>query len=308
MACAAASASCFTCSVAADDEASNWNGPGKVAAPTPTSARTAASSATSTASRPTGGRVLRARPDVPARARRRFFTSRSRPAAAPPAPTSGRSTARPTRTSTSTWASSTSCARSSARSGGPLAEAYVVAHEYGHHVQDLLGHAAASRRQRPGAAERVGPRRAAGRLLRRRLGATRRRDRLHRPSVTDADIADALDAAAAVGDDRIQQEMPGPGQPRDVDARLVGRSASTGSRSATERRPGRLRHLQRTAVGDSKTRPAPAPASVAAVSGRRRRGSDSWFRSAPSIRSDTSSAASAAGSTPPARTSRSSPA
>ena len=91
--------------------------------------------------------------------------------------------------------------------GGPFAEAYVLAHEYGHHVQDLLG-TLGRRRTQQGPAERFGADRAAGRLLRRRLGPPRRRDRLHR-GLTQADINDALDAAAAVGDDRIQSETQG---------------------------------------------------------------------------------------------------
>ena len=110
----------------------------------------------------------------------------------------------------------------------------MLAHEYGHHVQDLLGTLRPAARA-AGRAEPVGANRAAGRLLRRRLGAPRGRDRLPRRSSPQADIADALDAAAAVGDDRIQQETQGRVEPGDVDARLRRRSASSGSHAGSER-------------------------------------------------------------------------
>lgn len=99
-------------------------------------------------------------------------------------------------------------------SGGDLAEAYVVAHEYGHHVQDLLG--TMSKAQ----SSATGPTSASVRLelqadcyagmwvhaaatVKDADGQTLISD------ITQADLADAVNAAQAVGDDRIQQRSQG---------------------------------------------------------------------------------------------------
>jgi uncharacterized protein len=92
--------------------------------------------------------------------------------------------------------------------GGPFAEAYVIAHEYGHHVENLLGVLGQA------SGGDTGPNSGAVKveLMADCLAGMWANGAVATgfiEELTPADIQDGLDAAAAVGDDRIQERVTG---------------------------------------------------------------------------------------------------
>jgi predicted metalloprotease len=98
---------------------------------------------------------------------------------------------------------------------GDFAQAYVIAHEYGHHVQDALGimdSVASQQQSNPSSANDLS--------IRLELQADclagvwahsvwTTPDQSDVESITESDVREAMDAAGAVGDDRIQEQATG---------------------------------------------------------------------------------------------------
>jgi predicted metalloprotease len=103
-------------------------------------------------------------------------------------------------------------------SSGALAQEYVVAHEYGHHIQDILGLLDQAQQNPQG--KNSGSVRIelmadclggvwANHATQTKGESTSGGEVAFLKPLTDKDIADALSAASSVGDDRIQQKTQG---------------------------------------------------------------------------------------------------
>ena len=95
--------------------------------------------------------------------------------------------------------------------GGDFATAYVIAHEIGHHVQTLLGTSSKMRKMQEGKSKAEANKLSVALELQADFYAgvyANRADQMHN-ILEDGDIEEALTAASAIGDDRIQQQTQG---------------------------------------------------------------------------------------------------
>ena len=134
-------------------------------------------------------------------------------------------------------------------SGGPLAQEYVVAHEYGHHVQNLLGVLGRAQQgaQGPlGAGVRTELQADCYAGVWAHYAAITRQESTGVPylePLSDKDIADALGRVSGG-----RRPHPGgrhrAGEPRIVDARIVRAAAEVVHDRIPNRRPQQVRHLR----------------------------------------------------------------
>jgi hypothetical protein len=101
---------------------------------------------------------------------------------------------------------------------GEFAQPYVLAHEYGHHVQDLLGTEAEMRRQQqrdPGNANQLSVKLElqadcyAGAWAKNATGTDDASGQKIFTSISETDIQEGLDTAAKIGDDTLQKQAGG---------------------------------------------------------------------------------------------------
>ena len=101
--------------------------------------------------------------------------------------------------------------------GGDFAEAYVLAHEYGHHVENLLGYLGRARTQQgpnsDGVRVELMADCLAGMWAKHATSTPDESGEVLIVELDDQDISEAMDAAAAVGDDRIQERAGGRSDP-----------------------------------------------------------------------------------------------
>ncbi len=96
--------------------------------------------------------------------------------------------------------------------GGPLVNAYVLAHEYGHHVQDLLGTEAAVKTREGAASDSVRLELQADCYAGVWMNHASQPSQGRRPvvlGITPEDLGGAVDAAQRIGDDYIQGKLGG---------------------------------------------------------------------------------------------------
>ena len=136
---------------------------------------------------------------------------------------------------------------------GDFARAYVIAHELGHHVQALMGtdDAGAPAQSAVPISRMPCPWRwssrptatpASGGTMPHRAAAARR------VTIETGDVEAGLQAAAAIGDDRIQRMQTGARGARPLHARLVGAARDVVPPRARLRRPESLRYVQQVAA------------------------------------------------------------
>ena len=128
--------------------------------------------------------------------------------------------------------------------------AYVISHEYGHHIQTVLGIS-----QRVQELAQQDPGQANDLSVRQELQADCLAGVWAHSAASDleaGDVQEAVSAAQAVGDDRIQEATTGRIDPEILDPRFRRAARPVVHGGLSERQLGRLRHVRRVTRGRSR--------------------------------------------------------
>ena len=128
---------------------------------------------------------------------------------------------------------------------GDFAQAYVIAHEVGHHVQNLLGIAEKITRLQRQASRRKGMRyRSEWNCKQTALPVWGYHAKLGSNLIEPGDFESGLRAASAIGDDQLRRRSREVGATRNMDARLFRTAHRMAAPRSRERRSKCLRYFQ----------------------------------------------------------------
>ncbi len=128
---------------------------------------------------------------------------------------------------------------------GDFAQAYVIAHEMGHHVQNITGISGKVHQEEQNNPEGANELSVRLELQADCLAGVWAHQVFARGDLEQGDIEEALGAAAAVGDDTLQQQADRHDRPGHLDARLRRAALAVVQHRLRERRRRHLRHVQR---------------------------------------------------------------
>ena len=128
---------------------------------------------------------------------------------------------------------------------GDFAQAYVIAHEVGHHIQNLIGTSDQVQRDQQRGSRRPRATRCRSGSSCRPIAMPASGPRSNKDRLEPGDIEEGMTAANAIGDDTLQQQAQGSVRARQLHPRHLGPAHAVAAARPGHRRSGAVRHVRR---------------------------------------------------------------